>query len=154
MMIPFEHVFWSNPRPEFAVPTVPGAGWHFPAGAFSSPLLRLQDWIGPWPEIHQAYWRSECCHDTLVAGNTQSLIGLQLVAMTYDTSNQTIVDECEFLCSSPQSAPYNRCVTAALKPIFGPATPARNNAIQIAVRMRSDTPGWVYSSRLLISFKP
>lgn len=153
-MIPFEHVFWSNPQPEFAVRTNPGAGWRFPQGAFSSPILMLPDWCGPWPEINQAYWRSECCYSPFADGNKSATVGVQLVAMTYDPSNPVVLQECEYLCTSPQSAPYNKCVTAALKPIFALAVPARDNALQLGVRIKSDTPGLVYSSRLLISFKP
>lgn len=151
-MIPFIHTFWSNPQPEFAVHTNPGKGWQFPQGAFSSPILVLPDWIGPWPEINQAYWRSECCYSPFTAGNTAATVGLQLVAMTYDTRDPAVLQECEFLCTSPQSAPYNKCVTAKLKEVFALANPQRDNAIQIGVRMRSDKPAIVYSSRLVISF--
>jgi hypothetical protein len=152
-VIPFEHVFWSNPQPELAVKTNPGAGWQFPQGAFSSPLLTLPDWMGPWPEINQALWRSECCHNPMAASVTSATVGLQLVAMTYDISKPVVLNECEFLCSSPQSAPFNHNVTDALKAAFAQAVPSRNNALQIGLRMRSDKPALVYSSRLMIVWK-
>ena len=60
-MLPFVHTFWSHPAGgDTAVQIKPGPSWAFPDGAFSSPILTLPDWYGPWPAINQAYWRSEC----------------------------------------------------------------------------------------------
>lgn len=149
-MIPFVHTFWSCPQAGGAVQTKPGAGWQFPQGAFSSPVLTMPDWYGPWPTINQAYWRSECCS----ADSRAATIGLQLVAMTYDISSPKVL--CELISTvaggKVASAPYNRNVTAALLPVFAAAVPARNDALQIGVRIMSDVPALVYSSRLFVSF--
>ena len=149
-MIPFEHIFWSHPYGQYAVQPNVGADWHFPAGAFSSPILTLPDWYGPWPEINQAYWRSECSVSGLVKADVT--ISLQLVAMTYDISAPAVLCEAESLCSPGKaySQPYNRNVTDALKAAFTQATPIRNNALQIGVRVKSDGVAMVNSSRLMI----
>ena len=152
-MIPVELTFWAHPHPEFAVRTQPGKGWLFPQGAFTAGVIRLPDWYGPWNEINQASWHSECCHDPRVAGNVSATVGVQLVAMTYDLTNPVVLAECEFLCSSPQSAPYSKNVTVKLKEVFAQATPARNNALQLGVKVKSDNPALVYSSRLMIAWK-
>lgn len=152
-MIPFEHVFWSHPAGGgSAVQVVGGQPWKFPDGAFSSPVLCLPDWYGPWPAISQAYWRSECAS----AGSTPATVGLQLVAMTYDLSDPQVL--CELSATIPAgkvySQPFNKNVTAALLPVWALAVPARNDALQIGVRVRSDVAARVYSSRLFISFAP
>jgi hypothetical protein len=151
-MIPFEHVFWSNPQPGYAVKTSPGAEWQFPQGAFSSPVLTLPDWYGPWPAINQAYWRSECA----AAGSAPATVGLQLVAMGYDISAVRVLMECTATIPPGKvlSQPFNKNVTAALSPVWAAAVPSRNDALQLGVRVKSDVPGLVYSSRLFISFKP
>lgn len=154
-MTPFVHAFWSHPHAECAVHTKPGAGWQFPAGAFSSPILTLPDWYGPWPRINQAYWRSECAQVYGASGT--AVIGVQLVAMTYDLSAPQVVCEIQYECGSGvYSSPYNRNVTAALRPVFEAATPARDNALQLGVRVMSEAghEGRVYSSRLMIAFAP
>lgn len=154
-MTPFVHAFWSHPHPEYAVHTKPGAGWQFPAGAFSSPILTLPDWYGPWPRINQAYWRSECAQVYGASGT--AVIGVQLVAMTYDLSAPQVLCEIQYECGSGvYSSPYNRNVTAALRPVFEAAVPARDNALQLGVRVMSEAgkEGRVYSSRLMIAFAP
>lgn len=152
-MLPFVHAFWSHPSGgQTAVLVNPGASWSFPQGAFSSPVLVLPDWYGPWPEINQAYWRSECASD----GAAPATIGLQLVAMGYDTSHPQVLMELSATVQPGKvaSAPFNRNVTATLSPAFAAAVPSRNDALQLGVRVRSDVPARVYSSRLFISFKP
>lgn len=153
-MTPFIHTFWSHPHPEYAVRPKPGAGWQFPAGAFSSPILTLPDWYGPWPRINQAYWRSECAIDYLAGA--PSIVGVQLVAMTYDISSPQVLCELRYACEPKKvhSQPYNRNVTAALAPVFAAAVPARDNALQLGVRVMSEAPALVFSSRLFISFAP
>lgn len=153
-MIPFVHTFWSCPQVGDAVQTKPGAGWQFPQGAFSSPVLTLPDWYGPWPRINQAYWRSECAIDYLAGA--PSIVGVQLVAMTYDISSPQVLCELRYACEPKKvhSQPYNRNVTAALAPVFAAAVPARDNALQLGVRVMSEAPALVFSSRLFISFAP
>lgn len=153
-MIPFLHTFWSHPHSEFAAKTNPGAGWQFPAGAFSAPILTLPDGYGPWPRINQAYWRSECA--TVYEAAAPAIVGVQLVAMSYDISTPQVLCERQYSCEPRKvySQPYACNVTAALAPVFAAAVPACNNALQLGVRVMSEAghEGRVYSSRLFISF--
>lgn len=151
-MIPVEYTFWAHPHPEFAVKTQPGKGWQFPQGAFTAGVIRLPDWYGPWNDFTEASWHSECCHDPRVAGVTSATVGVQLCAMTYDCI-PVVMAEYECLCNGPTSAPYSKNVTAELKKAFALAVPARNNALQLGVRVKSDNPALVYSSRLMIAWK-
>lgn len=152
-MLPFLHTFWSHPAGgDTAVSIKPGSAWAFPQGAFSSPLLTLPDWYGPWPAINQAYWRSECAS----AGGIPATIGLQLVAMTYDISNPEVLCELTSLAQPGKvySQPFNRNVTDALKAVFALAVPSRNSGLQIGVRLRADADARAYSSRLFIAWVP
>lgn len=153
-MLPFMHTFWSHPHPEYAVRPKPGTGWQFPDGAFSSPVLTLPDWYGPWPRINQAYWRSECA--TVYEADAPAIVGVQLVAMNYDISKPQVLCEMQYACGPQKvySQPYSCNVTAALAPVFAAAVPARNNALQLGVRVMCEGDGRVYSSRLMIAFAP
>lgn len=162
-MTPFVHTFWSSPSYAAAVHTHTDAahsGWQFPPDVFSAPILTLPDWYGPWPGINQAYWRSECGmgYSGAPIDATPVNVGVQLVAMSYDTSNPQVLCEIQYLCQPGKiySQPYNRNVTAVLAPVFAAALPARNNAMQLGVRVMSEAgrEGRVYSSRLVIAFAP
>jgi hypothetical protein len=152
-VIPFVHTFWSHPAGGNTAVQVKGGGeWGFPDGAFSSPILTLPDWYGPWPAINQAYWRSECAS----AGSAPATVGLQLVAMGYDISAVQVLMEITATVPPAKvvSQPFNKNATVALSSAWAAAEPSRNDALQIGVRVRSDVPARVYSSRLFISFKP
>jgi hypothetical protein len=163
-MTPFEHVFWTNPSLQYAVHTHTNPqlqGWQFPPDAFSSPFLVLPDWYGPWPEINQAYWRSECgmgyTGDAIDSDPVN--VGVQLVALNYGTphDNPQVLMSLENLCQPGKlySSEYNRNITTVLKPVFAAAVPSRNGATQLAVRIKADDgrEGRVYSSRLVIVWK-